>query len=60
MAVEKSLIKALEEKIILGEQGAFTRPYVILDVDEYEAVLSALKARTRKATKEVPRETVRA
>jgi len=60
MAVERSLIKALEEKTILGEHGAFTRPYVILDVDEYKAVLSALKARNRKATKEVPRETVRA
>jgi len=60
MAVDKALIDALEEKIILGEEGAFTRPYVILDVEEYRAVLDALKTKTRKTTKKVPRETIRA
>ena len=56
------ILKKLRQKCILGEYGAFTRPYVILDVDEYHAVLAALedkpkRGRPRKA--DIPHETVR-
>ena len=54
-------IKMLREKPILGEYGAFNRPYVVLDVDEYRAVLELLSKRKpgRPKKVEVPREAVR-
>ena len=59
MAVE-DLIKALREKPVLGEYGAFNRPFVVIDVDEYHAILSALEARPKRGRPKVPRETIRA
>lgn len=56
--VDKELLKCLKEKLILGEFGAFTRPYVILDVDEYLAVIEHLQKQEKR--RRVPSETVRA
>lgn len=54
------LLEALKRKPVLGEYGAFNRPFVILDVAEYHAVLDALRAKPERPTLKVPRETVRA
>lgn len=54
----KDLQNMLENKIVIGEYGAFTRPYVVLDIDEYQALLEELKARRKR--REVPRESARA
>lgn len=50
----------LEGKHVLGEHGPVTRPFVILDVDEYHALLGALVDATEKPKRRVPREQVRA
>jgi len=59
MALEE-LINTLEEKLVLGEYGAFTRPYIVLDVDEYREVIKALKAKQRGRSRKVPHEQIRA
>lgn len=51
------LIAQLREKPVLGEYGAFNRPYVILDIDEYQALLQALEKRQR--ARRVPKQTTR-
>jgi hypothetical protein len=53
------LIRTLEEKLVLGEYGAFTRPYIVLDVDEYQDILKALKAKQRGRSRKVPHEQIR-
>lgn len=53
----KDALSILESKPVLGEYGAVTRPFVLLDVDEYRLIVSELKAATRR--KRVPRETSR-
>lgn len=58
MALDE-LIKALETKVIQGEYGAFSRPFVVLDVDEYQAVIKALQSKRRSSARKVPNETVR-
>jgi hypothetical protein len=59
MALDE-LIRTLEEKLVLGEYGAFTRPYIVLDVDEYQDILKALKAKQRGRQRKVPHEQIRA
>jgi len=54
------LVRTLEEKLVLGEYGAFTRPYVVLDVDEYQEIIKALKAKQRGRPRKVPHEQIRA
>lgn len=54
------LRQKLEQKNVLGEYGTFKRPYVILDIEEYHAVLDALNKRKPGRPKKVPHETVRA
>mgnify|MGYP001816116103 CR=1 FL=1 len=54
------LLAQLQQKPILGEYGAFNRPYVILDVDEYRAVIAALSAKRSARKAEVPHQTARA
>jgi len=50
----KSALEILQKKPTLGEYGPITRPFVILDIDEYESIVHALEAKTRQ--KRVPRE----
>jgi len=56
MAV-KDALKCLNEKHILGEYGPCTRPFVILDVDEYHMIIDALKTESKR--RRVPRESSR-
>ena len=55
----KDLYTRLTEKPILGEFGAFNRPYVVIDVDEWQEILERLKPKTRRKKQEVPLEAVR-
>ena len=58
----KDVLKMLHDKPFLGEYGAFNRPYVVLDVDEYRAILDLLSKRKPgrpKKIAEVPREAIR-
>jgi len=54
------LIKALDTKIVQGEYGAFSRPFVVLDVDEYHEIVKLLKTKRRGRPRKVPHEAVRA
>ncbi|MCP4339786.1 MAG: hypothetical protein GY799_13065 [Desulfobulbaceae bacterium] len=56
MAV-KDAIEALKSKTILGEYGAVTRPFVVLDIDEYNLILKTLEKSSRQ--RKIPRETHR-
>jgi len=53
----KEALQVLKSKTILGEYGAVTRPFVVLDIDEYNLLLEALEKSTKQ--KRVPRETRR-
>jgi hypothetical protein len=53
----KDAIQLLKSKPMLGEYGAVTRPFVILDVDEYRMLLDELEKLNRR--KRVPREAER-
>lgn len=58
----KGLLSALKAKVIMGEYGPCNRPYVILDIDEYQAVLEALESKPKRGRPrkvEVPHEAVR-
>lgn len=57
MVTLKAALAILKKKLVLGEYGPQTRPFVVLDVDEYEMIVTALE-NANKATK-VPRETSR-
>lgn len=54
------LVAMLKKKHVLGEYGAFTRPFVVLDVDEYHALIDALSKQADRPRRKVPHETVRA
>lgn len=60
MAVADAL-KMLKSKAVLGEYGTFTRPYVVLDITEYEQLLVALSQERPKRGRpaKVPHEAVR-
>lgn len=53
------LVEMLRKKPILGEYGAFNRPFVILDIDEYRAVLAELQAKNSRRPRKVPLDAVR-
>lgn len=53
------LLNRLREKNILGEYGAFTRPFVILDINEYREILAALESKPKRGRPKVPSEAVR-
>ena len=59
----KSLLDMLKEKNILGDYGPWRRPYVVLDVDEYHAILEALESKPKrgrpKKLESVPHEAIR-
>ena len=53
----KDALDILKAKPVLGEYGATTRPFVILDVDEYNAIVKTLEDATKRPR--VPREAKR-
>jgi len=53
----KAALAILKGKLVLGEYGPQTRPFVVLDVDEYDAICKSLETATTR--KRVPRETSR-
>ena len=55
----KDALECLEQKHVLGEYGPQTRPFVVLDVIEYEMIVRELKNadRRRKVPREAKRET---
>ena len=53
----KAALAILKGKLVLGEYGPQTRPFVVLDVDEYDAICKSLETATTK--RRVPRESRR-
>lgn len=53
-------LEILQKKPVLGEYGAFNRPFVILDIDEFNSLLDVMRAAGEKPKRRVPREQVRA
>lgn len=53
----KDALAMLKGKIVLGEYGPQTRPFVVLDIDEYQALIRELENTTKRP--KVPRETRR-
>ena len=53
----KDALELLKSKVVIGEYGAATRPFVILDIDEYRMLLRELEKGQRR--KRVPRESAR-
>jgi len=53
----KDALTMLEGKLVLGEYGPQTRPFVVLDIDEYQILIRELKAIAKR--RKVPRETSR-
>ena len=50
----KSTLAMLKGKLVLGEYGPQTRPFVVLDIDEYQALIRELENSTKRP--KVPRE----
>jgi hypothetical protein len=53
----KDALECIEHKHVLGEYGPCTRPFVVLDIDEYNLLLDELKRATRR--RRVPNESTR-
>ena len=50
----KDALKCLDGKLVLGEYGPCTRPFVILDVDEYQMIREEIESASKR--RRVPRE----
>lgn len=44
----KDAIACMTKKLILGEYGPCTRPFVILDIDEYNLILKTLETADKR------------
>lgn len=53
----KDALAMLEGKLVLGEYGPQTRPFVVLDIDEYQILIRELKTISKR--RKVPSETSR-
>ena len=57
----KQALKILKEKPVLGEYGPVTRPFVVLDVEEYDLIVKEIeKASKRRIAREQTRDNITA